>query len=127
MRLVRLLLVLPVLWWGAGCAFLAGAAVGGAGVVYVKGEAAKRYPRKVPQVYRAALTALKELGATITEKLEGDEVASIKGRTAGGDELTMRMKREDQGVTLVKLRVGLLGNRDYSQMVFSRMDRKLGL
>lgn len=128
MRLGRRLSVVVLAGWlSAGCGFLAGAAVGGAGVVYLRGEASKAYPRDVPQVYRAALSTLEALSVVVTERLEGDQLATIKGRTAGGDELTMRIERENRGVSRVKLRVGLLGNRDYSQVVFSRMDRKLGL
>ena len=123
----RCALVVLMAGLAGGCGFLAGAAVAGAGVVYVRGEAHKRYPREVPEVFDAGISTLKDLGVIIGERLEGGESASIKGRTAGGEELTMRMNREDTGVTKVKLRVGLLGNRDYSQLVFSRMDRQLGL
>jgi len=128
MRLARrCMLAVLMAWLAGGCGFLAGAAVAGAGVVYVKGEAHKRYPREVPEVFGAGISTLKDLGVIIGERLEGREFASIKGRTAGGEELTMRMDREDTGVTKVRLRVGLLGNREYSQLVFSRMDRRLGL
>lgn len=111
----------------AGCGFLAGAAVAGAGVVYVKGEAHKRYPREVAEVFDAAISTLEDLGVMIGESLEGDELATIKGRTAGGQRLVMRIEREDQGITKVKLRVGLVGDRQYSQLILSRMDRNLRL
>jgi len=123
----RFMLVALLAGLAGGCGFLAGAAVAGAGVVYVRGEAHKRYPREVPKVFDASISTLEDLGVIIGERFEGDELATIKGRTAGGEELTMRIKREDTGVTKVKLRVGLLGNREYSQLVFSRMDRRLGL
>ncbi len=123
----RCALVVLMAGLAGGCGFLAGAAVAGAGVVYVKGEAHKRYPREVPEVFDASISTLEDLGVIIGERLKGREFANIKGRTAGGEELTMRIKREDTGVTKVKLRVGLLGNREYSQLVFSRMDRVLGL
>jgi len=119
--------VLFVVWLAGGCGFLAGAAVAGAGVVYVKGEASKLYPRDVPEVYDVAVATLEELDVIFTERLEGDEAATIKGRTAGAEALTMRIERQAEGVVKVKLRIGLLGNRDYSQAIFSRMDRKLGL
>ena len=128
MNLVRrLVCVLFVVWLAGGCGFLAGAAVAGAGVVYVKGEASKLYPRDVPEVYDVAVATLEELDVIFTERLEGDEAATIKGRTAGAEALTMRIERQAEGVVKVKLRIGLLGNRDYSQAIFSRMDRKLGL
>ncbi len=111
----------------AGCGFLAGAAVAGAGVVYVKGEAHKRYPREVAEVFDAAISTLEDLGVMIGQSLEGDELATIKGRTAGGQRLVMRIEREDRGITKVKLRVGLVGDRQYSQLILSRMDRNLGL
>ncbi len=123
----RCVLVVLLAWLVGGCAFLAGAAVAGAGVVYVRGEAHKRYPREVPEVFDAAISTLEDAGVIIGERLEGDQLASIKGRTAGGEELTMRINQESRGVTKVRLRVGLLGNRDYSQLVFSGMDRGLGL
>jgi len=128
MRLLRhCVLMVLVLWPASGCGFLAGAAVAGAGVVYVKGEAHKRYPREVPEVFDAGISALEDLGVIIGEKLRGEEFGTIKGRTAGGEELTMRINQESRGITKVRLRVGLLGNREYSQLVFSRMDRRLGL
>ena len=45
-----------------GCGFLAGAAVAGAGVYYVRGEASKSYPREVPEVFDAAVEVLDGLG-----------------------------------------------------------------
>jgi len=109
-----------------GCWFLGGAAVGGAAVVYVRGEASKLYPKSVPEVYQAALQALGEVDVVVTEKLRGDEVSTIRGRTLGGKELTMRIERAGRGVARVKLRIGLLGDRDYSALILNRMDRALG-
>jgi hypothetical protein len=109
-----------------GCGFIAGAAVGGAGVAYVKGEARKPYPRTVAQVHAAALDVLKEMDVVITEKLLGDEVGVIKGRTAGGADLSVRIERQARGVSLVRVRVGLLGDKDYSALIFTRLDKKLG-
>jgi hypothetical protein len=62
----------------------------------------------------------------ITEKLLGDEVATIKGRTAGGQDLSMSIKRQTRGVSLVGVRVGLLGDKEYSALIFTRLDEKLG-
>ena len=123
----RCVLVMLVAWLVGGCAFLAGAAVAGAGVVYVKGEAHKRYPCDVPKVFDAGISTLENLGVITGDRLKGQESATIKGRTAGGEELTMRINQESRGITKVRLRVGLLGIRDYSQLVFSGMDRGLGL
>ncbi len=123
----RCMLALLMAWLAGGCGFLAGAAVAGAGVVYVKGEAQKRYPREVAEVFDAAISTLEDLGVMIGQSLEGDKLATIKGRTSGGQRLVMRIEREDQGITKVKLRVGLVGDRQYSQLILSRMDRNLGL
>jgi hypothetical protein len=111
----------------SGCGFIAGAAVGGAGVAYAKGEARKPYPRTVAEVYAAAVDVLADMEVVITEKLLGDERASIKGRTAGGQDLSMSIKRQARGVSLVGVRVGLLGDKEYSSLIFIRLDKKLGV
>lgn len=110
-----------------GCGFLAGAAVAGAGVYYVSGEASKSYPREVPEVFDAAVEVLDGLGVVITERIEGAAEARIRGRTPSGDEVKMRIQRQAKGVAKVKLRVGIMGKREYSQLVFRRIDWELGL
>ena len=118
------LAVVPLL---GGCGFLAGAAVVGAGVYYVRGEASKLYAKSVPEVYQAAVEVLEELDVITTEKMKSDAEARIKGRTAGSDPLDMKIVRKGGEVCEVKLRVGIMGNRDYSNLILSRLDRKLGL
>jgi len=125
LRVLTVGLVLALL--AGGCWFLGGAALGGAAAVYVKGEASKLYPERAAQVYEAALEALKEVDVVVTEKLHGEEVSTIRGRTAGGKELTMRIEPAGSGVTRVKLRIGLMGDRDYSALILNRMERALGL
>jgi hypothetical protein len=96
-------------------------------VIYVRGEASKLYPESASEVYEAALRALDDADVVVTEKLHGEETSTIRGRTAGGKELTMRIEPAGSGVTRVKLRVGLMGDRDYSALILNRLDRALGL
>jgi len=121
----RLAVVLLVASLG-GCGFVAGAAVGGAGVAWIKGEASKSYSRPVAEVYAAALEVLEGMHVVTTEKLSGDQVAIIKGRTAGGQDVSMRIERQAKGVSLVRLRIGLVGDKDYSTLIFEGLDEKLG-
>jgi len=119
--------VLAAVFLMGGCGFLAGAAVAGGGVYYMQGEASKWYAKSVPEVYEASVEALEELDVIVTERMKSDVEASIKGRTAGGDAVTLKVKQKGKDVAEVKLRVGIMGNEEYSHLILTRIDRKLGL
>jgi hypothetical protein len=109
----------------AGCAFLAGAAVAGAGLAYVKGEGKKMYNEDVQTTYRAALDVVDDQRYVIVEKEADASSARIKAKQVDGDEVNIRVDRVGEDSSEVKIRIGLMGNESETRMLFSEIDDRL--
>jgi len=108
-----------------GCAFLAGAAVAGAGFAYVSGEGKKTYDRDVRSVYDAALGTVKDMGLALVDKRVDDTSGIVKAKQADGDNVNIRIKRISEDSCKVMIRVGLMGDESDTRLLFSKIDERL--
>jgi hypothetical protein len=117
-------LALPVA--GSGCAVaLVGAAAGGTGYVYAKGQQEERFHAPVPRVHKAAIGALAELGlAASTDR--GDQLtANIESEFADGAHVWIEIKEVEQGESKVEVRVGLTGDVDRAKRILAGIRGRL--
>ena len=114
-----------------GCAPLviagAGAATGVATYAYIKGVLKVEYPRAYERVWRATVAALKDCQIKIEETKKDHISGKIKGKRADGTPVTVKVINKASNVTVVKIRVGLFGNKNASLIIKEAIDRRLGL
>ena len=125
MKVVWVGVIFMLLLSPMGCAFVAGAAVAGAGIAYMKGEGEKLYSHDVPTVYRAALDAVHDKKLVLAEHQVDATSGIIKAKEADGDNVTIKFEAVGDEGCNVKIRVGLMGNESDTRMLFSAIDKRL--
>ena len=122
LTLLLLVLSLPL----AGCAFLAGAAVVTAGVVYVQGEAKKIYPVPLDPAFQATTKAMESLDLVILEqKHDGAGWYLRSRRPFDAAEVHVRVVPSGEHASQVGVRVGVTGDRVYSERLLEAIDQCL--
>lgn len=114
--------MLLALMASAGCALFAagaGVAAGVGGAEYYRGELKQAYAAPMEKAWNASLTAAGELKMKTTEKSIDnlDQNRVIKGRTEEGKDFQIALEALSKDVTMVKVRVGLLGDEAYSKKI----------
>jgi hypothetical protein len=127
---IRMILVLSAVVTNAGCALFvvgAGVAVGVGGVEYYRGELKQAYAAPMEKAWNASLTAVDELKMKTTEKSidNMDQNRVIKGSTEEGKDFQIAIEALSKDVTMVKVRVGLLGDEAYSKKIQEAVAKNL--
>jgi hypothetical protein len=74
-------------------------------------ESTQVYRATLDQVWAAALKALSQLKASVSNSTRAPAGGEIEGRWVGGQPLTLRVEQIDANATRVKIRVGPSGDR----------------
>jgi len=119
--------VVMVAFLAGGCWFLVGGAAGALTYAWAKGEAQQMYDRPVKEVYGAALEVAEDMGVRVDSKFAVETEAQIKGHTPGGDTFTLNIRQTGVDFSELKLRIGTLGNKEYSELFIRKLNKKLGL
>lgn len=130
MRTIRKWVILAAILAGLvglqGCVAVVGAAAGGAGVAYVKGEAKKIYDAPIDRVYKAVLIAVKDdLGLIVYESHLAGVDGEIKARRLDDKKVEIDLDALTEKTTKVKIRVGTWGDEEYSGLIFSKIGQRL--
>lgn len=108
-----------------GAAILGGLAAGtvaGAGAIaYSKGELRAMESITLDQGWNAARQAMKDLELNAVDKGKDRLQAKLSGRTAGGKEITVKLKSKGARLTEVRIRVGTFGEEDLSRRILEAM------
>ncbi len=107
-----------------GCALFligAGAAAGAGAVVYVSGELKASDEVSVDRAYAAALRAMDDLQFRVTKKQKDALAAEIVARRADDTPITIRIKRQSEAVTEVRIRVGVWGDEALSRAIHDKI------
>lgn len=127
LMVVLFLFLLPL----TGCLPLisggAGAGAGTTGYRFIKGELEVNYTKPYEQVWQATNKALKDLEMPIEESEKDQLSAKIKALRADGTKVVIKLKRRRSGITRVKIRVGILGNKEASGFIERAIERNLGI
>jgi hypothetical protein len=123
-RMWLLLLVVPVIMSLYGC-ILAAAAVGATGVLYYQGKASKNYPHPVMKTYDVVLAALKDAEIQVCEKGADATSGKIEGILQNGDKIHIKFDASGEDVTKVSIRIGTFGDRQKSEFIFGKIDKRM--
>jgi len=128
---VGILLIFVVMgFFGAGCAFIVGAGVvgGAAGTaVYVNGEMSLASSVPMEKAWKASEDVISERMMKVTEKYveNMDRNRVLKGKTKENEDFEIHLEAKDKDVTVIKTRVGLLGDQDKSQSLLDAIVKKI--
>lgn len=110
------------------CSCLALVAAGGAGGVigykYVKGELKITYNHNLDKVWNATKLALKDMRLKIIKEARDQTEGYIEAVTALGKKVKIKQKFNGK-FTKVSIRVGVLGDLDYSLAIKYKIDSHL--
>ncbi len=118
-----LILLLFTALAGTGCALFvvagAGAAAGVGTAQYVAGELKQTYATPMEKAWDASLAAVDELKMKPAEKYidNTDRNRVIKGKTEDGKDFQISLEAMAKDVTMVKVRIGVFGDEEYSRKV----------
>jgi len=121
-----LVLGLAVMMVGtAGCsALVIGAAAGAAGTyIWTQGNLELEVNYSVDDLYVAAREALDQLNILIERDRHDRFGANISGRTDRGRKVLIRIDGRTERSAFIRVRVGILGDREESQMVMNAILR----
>ena len=112
--------------FSSGCIpLVVGAAGGVAGVVYVRGKSTEEFSYDVPVVYRAALTAMKELGLTLSEDRADTLSTNMESEFADRTPIWISLESVGESRTRVTIRVGRMGDEVRSRKILDTIKQYL--
>ena len=117
---------------GAGCAappammVTAGVSAAQTGVAaFVNRELVAVVAHPLNEVYAASLVAVQELGFAVRETNLSQRAGLISISESDGTRTSIRLVRETDVVTTVRVRVGTLGDRLLSAVILRRVQKRL--
>jgi hypothetical protein len=127
---IGVIVILSAVAASAGCVlFVAGAGVaaGVGGAEYYRGELKQAYAVPMEKAWNASLAAADGLKMKIAEKSidNMDQNRVIKGTTEEGKDFQIALEALAKDVTIVKVRVGLLGDEAYSKKIQEAVAKNL--
>jgi predicted ribosomally synthesized peptide with SipW-like signal peptide len=124
-RTVMVLMAGLLCWGMQGCAALvAGGAAAGGTYAYFNGQADQEYNAGIQRTFNASLAACRDLGIAVEkQKLDGDS-GKITG-SLDGDRVSVTQTLKADNVTLVSIRVGLLGDETTSRRIHTAIENRL--
>ena len=114
----------------AGCALFligAGAAVGVGAYKWVEGTLDRDYPRPMQPTFNACLTAARTLNIRITGQQYGNLESRIEGVQGTDTGVKVQLEQKPNNITTVKVRFGIMGNKDASTRFHDQVEKALGL
>jgi hypothetical protein len=123
-----LLLIVSILPGNIGCgvALLAGGAAAGAGsYAYVTGELKATEAVSLENAYQAAQQAMSELEFTVTNKQKDAFYAEVNARRASGKKIKVKLDKESNSVTRIRIRVGTFGDESMSHQILERIKKHI--
>lgn len=112
MKPLALLLVMVLL---NGCVALVAGGAGAGAVAYTKGEYGNRYDKPYDSTWQAALDALHQMGISVYNTSKDGGL--IEGTRQDGTKVRLALQSIDANTTQVRIRVGKLGEEDFSRQI----------
>ena len=96
-----------------------------AGVGYVKGDLEAVLEDDIDTVYDASLKAVKELELAVISKEKNALDARIISRTSTDKKINITLKRTDEDLTKLSIRIGTFGDETQSRTIYDKIKRNL--
>lgn len=119
-RNVGLMLLLILAGALQGCPLIligGGAAGGGAGVAYSKGEIEQVHPVPYDKAWNATLSALRTLNITVGETEKDQISGKVVGAKSDGTSVVVSVLPVTKDTTSVRVRIGTFGDRPFSEQI----------
>ena len=94
-----------------------GAAGGGAGVAYARGEMEQVHAASYNKVWDATLSALRTLNITVSETQKDQISAKAIGAKSDGTDVVVSVLPVTKDTTSVRVRIGTFGDRPASEQI----------
>lgn len=113
----------------AGCIpFLIGAVVVGAGTyVWLSGTMRITYGKPYEEVWDASVEAVREMEFRILTDVRDTVVGHIDAQMGDGTDVDVAVKKLDDEVTRVEIRIGVVGDERISNFIREKIDSHLGV
>jgi hypothetical protein len=119
-------IILMVLLLG-GCLLGVGAALGVGAYQWMEGTMAKDYPRKMEPTYHACVEACKIMKLDIKKESYSPMNSTITASAPDGTNVNIELIARPNDITTVKVRFGIMGNKDQSAYFHRNVMRNLGI
>jgi len=106
-----------------GCEQIKGAADTTVG--YVRGELRTTVAAKLPQTWKAAEAAVKELKLKTISSRGDALVAQVVARNVTDDKIEISIKSVSKALTEIRIRVGAFGDEAFSRQVLGEIKKRL--
>jgi hypothetical protein len=123
-KVAGLLLVMLLM---GGCLMAVGAAVGVGAYQWMEGTMAKDYPRKMEPTYQACVAACKTMKLEIKKESYSPMNSSITAKAPDGTNVFIDLLARPNDITTVKVRFGMMGNKDQSAYFHRNVMKNLGI
>jgi Protein of unknown function (DUF3568) len=119
-------LLLMVMLLG-GCLLGVGAMLGVGAYQWMEGTMAKDYPRTMEPTYHACVDACKIMKLDIKKESYSPMNSSITAKAPDGTNVYIDLIARPNNITTVKVRFGLMGNKDQSGYFHRNVMKNLGI
>jgi|UniRef100_A0A7C3YYV4 hypothetical protein len=123
----RLLGAILVMALADGCLLGVGAALGIGAYQWMEGTMAKDYPRTMEPTYKACVKACNTMKLTIKKESYSVMHSSIVATTPAGMNVNIELLARPNNITTVKVRFGLMGDKDQSAYFHRLVMKELGV
>lgn len=124
-RVAALSLVISSLFCASGCVAVMAGAGAGAAVAYVRGDLDATLDANFDKSVRAANRAIEALKYAKISQKEDALVAVIVARNARDKKIELRLAKQTDGVTKIKIRVGTFGDEELSLTILDKVKASL--
>lgn len=124
-RLVFLLTLAFCTVFSSGCVLVVGAAAA-SGMAYYKGSLTATLPNNVEKVESAVRATLeKDLRFALISSSEDAVGAEYTARNSQDEKIVIKLKRVDDSITKIDIRVGVFGDESTSQLILRKIEKRL--
>jgi hypothetical protein len=110
-----------------GCLLGVGAMLGVGAYQWMEGTMAKDYPRTMEPTYHACVDACKNMKLDIKKESYSPMNSSITAKAPDGTNVYIDLIARPNNITTVKVRFGLMGNKDQSGYFHRNVMKNLGI
>jgi len=124
-RLKQLILLISAVFVFYGCAEVllvgVGAGLGVTSYMYVDGRLAVEYPIEYDRAWNSTRRALDNFKISISRSTNENGVGMFDAVNKDGKKVSVKLVKKGNGITVIAIRVGTLGDRDEAQKLHSEI------
>jgi len=118
-------MILLSLLLSSGCAALVvGGAAGAGAVAYIRGELKSIEDVSLDQAFSAARQAMSDLELAVTSSEKDAFNGELIARGAGDKKIVVKLKKQSDAVTEIKIRVGTFGDEAMSRKILESIKKR---